>query len=104
MLKARTASKPPHKKPGPSVPIRWEEIMRSITPWPALRRLALIVVAAMALAVAGLAAGPAALANSDQHWVGTWSTAMHAPDVGFGITNPGFNNQTLRQIVHTSVP
>jgi lysophospholipase L1-like esterase len=77
--------------------------MRSITQWPAVRRLSLIVVVAMALAVAGLAADPAALANSDQHWVGSWSTAMHAPDVGFGITNPGFDNQTLRQIVHTSV-
>ncbi len=77
--------------------------MSFITHWPALRRQSLIVVAAMALAVAGLAADPAALANSDQHWVGSWSTAMHAPDVGFGITNPGFDNQTLRQIVHTSV-
>jgi lysophospholipase L1-like esterase len=28
---------------------------------------------------------------------------MHAPDAGFGITNSGFNNQTLRQIVHMTI-
>lgn len=62
------------------------------------------VVAAVAFAVAGLTAHPAAFAgNGNEHWVGTWSTAMHPPDAGFGITNAGFNNQTLRQIVHTSV-
>jgi lysophospholipase L1-like esterase len=80
--------------------------MRSITQWAALRRLSLTVVAAVAFAVATLAANPAALAgpgNGNEHWVGTWSTAMHPPDAGFGITNAGFNNQTLRQIVHTSV-
>ena len=64
------------------------------------------VVAAMLLTIAGLAADPAVLAKdgqSNQHWVTTWSTAMHEPDAGFGITNPGFSNQTLRQIVHTSI-
>jgi len=75
-----------------------------------LRRLSLTAVAAMALAVVGLATDPAALAangpsgnQGNQQWVGTWSTALHAPDAGFGITNPGFNGQTLRQIVHASV-
>src|SRR6266498_2011932 len=69
-----------------------------------LRRLSLTAVAAMALAVVGLATDPAALAangpsgnQGNQQWVGTWSTALHAPDAGFGITNPGFNGQTLRQ-------
>jgi lysophospholipase L1-like esterase len=69
-----------------------------------LVRLSLTVVAAVAFVVAGLSAHPAAFAGQgNQHWVGTWSTAMHPPDAGFGITNAGFNNQTLRQIVHTSV-
>ena len=42
--------------------------------------------------------------NGNEHWVGTWSNALHQPDLGVpGLSNPGFNNQTLRQIVHTSV-
>ena len=68
------------------------------------RRCLKTVVAALAFVVAGLAAHPAAFAgNGNEHWVGTWSTALHGPDAGFGITNPGFGNETLRQIVHTSV-
>ena len=68
------------------------------------RRCLTIVVAAVAFVIAGLAGQPATLAgNHDEQWVGTWSTALHGPDAGFGITNPGFGNQTLRQIVHTSV-
>jgi lysophospholipase L1-like esterase len=39
-----------------------------------------------------------------EHWVGTWGAALHAPDLGVpGLTNIGFSNQTLRQIVHASV-
>jgi lysophospholipase L1-like esterase len=68
------------------------------------RRCRKTLVAAIAFAVVGLAAHPAAFAdNGNEHWVGTWSTALHAPDAGFGITNPGFGNQTLRQIVRTSI-
>jgi len=38
------------------------------------------------------------------HWVGTWSTSLHEPDLGVpGLANAGFNDQTLRQIVHTSI-
>jgi lysophospholipase L1-like esterase len=38
------------------------------------------------------------------HWVGTWATAPHQPDLGVpGLANIGFENQTIRQIVHTSV-
>ena len=78
--------------------------MRSITQWLALRRLSLSVIAAVAFVAAGFTVHPVAFAGQgNEHWVGTWSTAMHPPDVGFGITNAGFNNQTLRQIVHTSV-
>ena len=44
------------------------------------------------------------LRNYDENWVGTWSTALHEPNLGVpGLSNEGFNNQTLRQIVHTSV-
>lgn len=59
------------------------------------------VVAAVAFAVAGLTAHPAAFAgNGNEHWVGTWATApvSAAPSPANQI-----NNQTLRQIVHTSV-
>src|ERR1051326_1910925 len=45
-----------------------------------------------------------ALAQGNEHWVGTWGNALHEPDLGApGLSNPGFNNQTLRQIVHISV-
>lgn len=68
-----------------------------------IRRLSVLVVATLALTVTSFVASPALGGGGNEHWVGTWSTALHAPDAGFGITNPGFNNQTLRQIVHTSV-
>jgi lysophospholipase L1-like esterase len=59
---------------------------------------ALALVAASAFAVSGFAA------NGDDLWVGTWGTALHEPDLGVpGLANTGFSNQTLRQIVHTSV-
>jgi lysophospholipase L1-like esterase len=69
-----------------------------------LRRLVVTFAITFAFALASRATDPAALAgNGNEHWVGTWSTALHAPDGGFGITNSGFNNQTLRQIMHTTV-
>ena len=70
------------------------------------RRFLRTVVATMVVTITGLVAEPGALANDgkgNQHWVGTWSTALHEPEVGLGLTSPGFNHQTLRQIVHTSV-
>ncbi len=46
----------------------------------------------------------AAFRDCQENWVGTWSTALHEPDLGVpGLSNAGFNNQTLRQIVHTSL-
>lgn len=45
---------------------------------------------------------PAGINNADQHWVATWGTALLAPGPP-GPTNSGFDNRTLRQIVHTSV-
>src|SRR5262245_20208013 len=54
------------------------------------------------LFAASLTAGTAAFGQDD--WVGTWSTSPHQPDLQVpGLANTGFNNQTLRQIVHTSV-
>jgi lysophospholipase L1-like esterase len=39
-----------------------------------------------------------------EHWVATWSTALHQPDLLVpGLSNTGFVSQTLRQIVHTSL-
>ena len=47
---------------------------------------------------------PVHAGNDHEHWVGTWSTSLHEPDLGVpGLANTGFSNQTLRQIVHTSV-
>jgi lysophospholipase L1-like esterase len=63
-----------------------------------------VMTAVIALAsVAVFGSGPV-LAESGRHWVGTWATALHQPSPGPpGLTNNGFANQTLRQIVHTSV-
>ena len=62
------------------------------------RQLSITIIAAGAFAIAALAG------NGNEHWVGTWGTALHEPDLGVpGLANAGFNNQTLRQIVHTSV-
>ncbi len=41
--------------------------------------------------------------HDDQHWVTTWSTALLAPNTIVFGTNAGFTNQTLRQIVQTSI-
>jgi lysophospholipase L1-like esterase len=70
--------------------------------WCALGRITLALFAAGAFTVAGLA--EASANNADEHWIGTWSNALHEPDLGVpGLANTGFNNQTLRQIVHVSV-
>jgi lysophospholipase L1-like esterase len=47
----------------------------------------------------------AAAAGGDggEHWVATWSTTLLAPEVLPGLTNAGFNNQTVRQIAHISI-
>jgi lysophospholipase L1-like esterase len=69
------------------------------------RRLLLSFVIAIAF-IAGLPVDETALAeNGNERWVATWGTALHAPIPPGppGLTNPGFNNQTLRQIVRTSI-
>src|SRR5947209_7379417 len=61
--------------------------------------------AAGALVLAALVSGSLAMAgDGDEHWVTTWGTSLHPGDLGVpGLSNTGFNNQTLRQVVHTSV-
>jgi lysophospholipase L1-like esterase len=70
-------------------------IMKSIS-GRTIRTLTLVAVSAFAVCGAAV--------YGDEPWVGTWSTALHEPDLGVpGLANTGFNNQTLRQIVHISV-
>lgn len=68
-------------------------------------RFVMTIAAASAFAAAGLGADYAGLVrNGNEHWVGTWSTALHEPDLGVpGLSNPGFENQTIRLIAHTSI-
>jgi lysophospholipase L1-like esterase len=68
-------------------------------------RLTRAVRISLLFAAAGVATCPVASAgNENESWVGTWSTAPHAPDLLVpGLSNPGFENRTLRQIVHTSI-
>ncbi len=42
---------------------------------------------------------------ANEHWVGTWSASMHGPIVfgGRSVPNDGFENRTVRMIVHTSI-
>jgi lysophospholipase L1-like esterase len=67
------------------------------------RRIWLLAVVALALAIA-----PAARAQRNwaaERWVGTWSAAMQGP-ISFAnrtVPNEGFENQTVRMIVHTTV-
>ena len=67
----------------------------------------------VALALGGLVgSGPRLSAQATmEHWVGTWATAPLSspsqpttePQTGLGAAVTVFNNQTLRQIVHTSI-
>jgi lysophospholipase L1-like esterase len=66
--------------------------------------LALGAVALVVLAILVPPLPAASVGHDDEHWVGTWSSALHQPSPGPpGLTNLGFDNQTLRQIVRTSV-
>lgn len=67
------------------------------------RNSALTIVMVVVLAIAALPLPAAFAGEGNKHWVGTWGSALHAPDTIVFGSNPGFNNQTLRQIVHTSV-
>ena len=59
-------------------------------------------IAALAIAIAGAASGPAR-AGDDTHWVGTWGASPQLTTGDLVGTAPGFSNQTIRQIVRISV-
>jgi lysophospholipase L1-like esterase len=66
----------------------------------AIRSLPCIFVAVSGLATAQRAFTP----NPNEHWVATWSTALHPPELIPGQSgSPAFKNQTLRQIVRTTI-
>ena len=68
------------------------------------RALAASARARALLAITALLLSPALAADGNEQWVGTWSAALHSPEVFPGQPgNQGFSNQTLRQIVHTSI-
>ena len=69
------------------------------------RKLPVMIVATVVFAVTAFAVSPGAGGTHEgEGWVGTWSAALHAPAAGPpGLTNTGFTNRTLRQIVRTSV-
>jgi lysophospholipase L1-like esterase len=96
-----------HRKPGSSMSINkpTSSPNRQRSVWLGLRRTALALLAAGTFIVASPAqASEAEKSSGNEHWVGTWSNALHPPDLGVpGLSNFGFNNQTIRQIVHTSV-
>ena len=68
------------------------------------RRFTAVLVLQVLLVCAAAAAGfDGERGDRDRHWVATWSTTLHQPVVAPGLANPGFSNQTLRQIVHVSI-
>jgi hypothetical protein len=69
-----------------------------------LRSLLLTAIMVGTFATAVAADWKGSVKDDGEHWVETWGTAVHAPDLGVpGLANLGFSNQTLRQIVHVSV-
>ena len=70
---------------------------------PKLRKLFLMFLAFGVCTAFSAGAESGGRLGNDEHWVGTWSTTLHAPELLPGFTNPGFNNQTLRQVVHISI-
>ena len=70
---------------------------------PNYRRVWLAVVVALALAVVPAAQGQTDWAS--EHWVGTWTASMHGQIsfAGRNFPNDGFENQTVRMIVHTTI-
>ncbi len=84
---------------------------QSSSAWPVLRRL-LAGIGATALAVSCTIAAPVATetqdGRDDARWVGTWATgpvSLPVPDRSAAQDDPPprINNQTVRQVVHTSI-
>jgi lysophospholipase L1-like esterase len=67
------------------------------------RRVWLALAAALAFAVVQAAHGQTNWAS--EHWVGTWTASMHGQIsfAGRNFPNDGFENQTVRMIVHTTI-
>ncbi|HEY2794458.1 MAG TPA: GDSL-type esterase/lipase family protein [Micromonosporaceae bacterium] len=66
-------------------------------------RLVLIGVAAVAiLATVLITVGRPGAARASDRWIGTWAAAQHAAGTS-GLSKTGFNNQTIRMTVHTSI-
>ncbi|MEX3936176.1 GDSL-type esterase/lipase family protein [Paraburkholderia phymatum] len=67
--------------------------------WPRHALIALFAVACLSCGGGGggVSDSSATIGTSSIQWVGTWAVAPWVTDA------PGFNNQTVRQIVHTSV-
>jgi len=61
-----------------------------------------VAVAIIATVVVAVARPHSADADSSTTWVGTWAAAQHAAGAT-GLSQTGFDNQTIRMIVHTSV-
>jgi len=70
---------------------------RRFLSWRFAAMFLLTVGTVLAVSLPGYAAG------KNEHWIATWSTTLHQPEPVPGLANAGFNNQTLRQIVHTSI-
>jgi lysophospholipase L1-like esterase len=80
------------------------EVVASLRPLGSWGKLALTALALAALAMGVLPLPTSLAGNGNERWVGTWSAALHPPGLGPpGLTNEGFNDLTLRQIVHTSI-
>ena len=76
--------------------------MRHKFRWTPFALFALAVLLATALTRAPLAVGGARENARDEIWVATWGASPVAP-LPANTTNPGFTNQTVRLIVHTSL-
>jgi lysophospholipase L1-like esterase len=63
---------------------------------------ACVVTCALAIAVMPGAGARGGRGGATQ-WVGTWATSPQAGDAGNAAPAPGFENSTLRQIIHVSI-
>ena len=71
-----------------------------------LRRSSLIGLMITTLLISGFVFNPIASAggySDTAHWVGTWATSPMSPSMSAGAPPTGFDDQTLRQIVHISI-
>jgi hypothetical protein len=68
--------------------------------------LSVFAILMVGLLMAGVALCPSEMAQaasvSSENWIGTWSTSPIS-FVDTGISNEGFNNTTLRQIIYPHI-